>query len=312
MYNHKTQEYGEFLKYTFYNDETGNSFSISPEYGACLLDVAFGGRTMIDGPQTIEESLKNEWCKSAFLFPFPNRLKSGKYNFEGKSYQFPINEPATNNTLHGFGANQIFKLISLDCNENWTEILCRHKNPGTNPSYPFAFSFDIKMRISEPASFVIELMLKNESQQKIPVGLGWHPYFNCFDKVDQIFLQMPECEIVDVDEVAIPTKERFDYEYFNEKRQIGNVALDNAFEIKNQKGRAEVVLFSNAEKLIYWQETGLKKFNFLQIFTPPNRKSIAIEPMTCNIDAFNNGDGLIVLNPGEHISGRFGFSFQAG
>jgi aldose 1-epimerase len=310
MYNYKSEEFGKFLKYSFYNDKTGNTFSVVPECGACLLDVFFEGLSIIDGCQTIEELLKNDWYKSAFLFPFPNRLKNGKYNFAGKLYQFPINDIVNNNSIHGFGPNQVFKIVSIKCDENGAEIHCRHENQGVNPAYPFPFYFEVKMRISEPDSFTIELTFKNESQQITPVGLGWHPYFHCFDKVDLVFMQMPDCQFVEVDESAISTGERSDYEYFKNKRQIENVVLDNSFELKNQKDRVEVVLFSNKGKLTYWQETGFRKFNFLQIFTPLHRHSIAIEPMTCNIDAFNNGEGLIVLQPGEQFSGQFGFTFQ--
>ena len=38
-----------------------------------------------------------------------------------------------------------------------------------------------------------------------------------------------------------------------------------------------------------------KHFPFFQVFTPPHRESIALEPMTCNVDAFNNGQGLVSL-----------------
>ncbi|MCB0643138.1 MAG: hypothetical protein KDC44_15925, partial [Phaeodactylibacter sp.] len=48
------------------------------------------------------------------------------------------------------------------------------------------------------------------------------------------------------------------------------------------------------------------KYNFLQVFTPDHRQSIAIEPMTCNVDAFNNREGLIVLKPGEAHAASFG------
>jgi aldose 1-epimerase len=311
MYKYKTEKFGKFLKYTFYNNKTESSFSIVPECGASVLHVIFDGVSIIDGYQTIEELLKNDWYKSTFLFPFPNRLKNGKYNFEGKSYQFPINDTANNHAIHGFATNQIFKIVSINCDEKEAEIHCRHQSSGSNPAYPFAFRFDVKMRISESDSFTIELTFKNESQQKIPVGLGWHPYFHCFGKVNHVFMQMPGCQFVEVNKSAIPTNERSAYEYFKNKHQIRNVALDNAFEISEQKNRAEVLLFSKFGKLTYWQETGFRKFNFLQIFTPSHRKSIAIEPMTCNIDAFNNGDGLIVLNPDEHFSGQFGFTFQA-
>jgi aldose 1-epimerase len=46
------------------------------------------------------------------------------------------------------------------------------------------------------------------------------------------------------------------------------------------------------------------------IFTPPdeNRDCIAIEPMSCNTNAFNNGDGLTILEPGEKFKGKYGVS----
>jgi aldose 1-epimerase len=37
----------------------------------------------------------------------------------------------------------------------------------------------------------------------------------------------------------------------------------------------------------------------LQIYTPEDRKSIAIENLSSAPDAFNNGMGLLVLEPGE-------------
>jgi len=47
---------------------------------------------------------------------------------------------------------------------------------------------------------------------------------------------------------------------------------------------------------------GYREYNYLQVFIPPDRMSIAIEPMTCNANAFNNKDGLITLSPGEVLT----------
>ena len=309
MYHCKSEEFGGFVKYSFYNEQTQNCFSITPEQGACLLDVTMSGQAIIDGYQTAEDLLKNNWFKSNFLFPFPNRLKKGIYKHNAKSYQFPLNDAGTDNNVHGFGVHQPFEIISSDCLNTRTELLCRHTNQGKDPAYPFAFSINVKLSISDPNDFEIEMTFKNESQQEIPVGLGWHPYFNCFDQLDNVILQLPDCQFIEVDEQALPSGQRFDYEYFKSKRKFGRVELDNAFEITDQKGRAEIRLFSEKGQLTVWQETGPGKFNFMQIFTPPDRRSIAIEPMTCNINAFNNGEGLVILEPGAQISGRFGFSY---
>jgi aldose 1-epimerase len=35
---------------------------------------------------------------------------------------------------------------------------------------------------------------------------------------------------------------------------------------------------------------------------------VAIEPMTCAPDAFNSGDGLLVLEPGASFTGRCGLT----
>ena len=48
-----------------------------------------------------------------------------------------------------------------------------------------------------------------------------------------------------------------------------------------------------------WQE-GLKGgFMFMVVYIPPTRDCIAIEPMTGNTDAFNSGDGLLILEAGK-------------
>ncbi len=44
----------------------------------------------------------------------------------------------------------------------------------------------------------------------------------------------------------------------------------------------------------------------LQVYILPARNSVAVEPMTCNIDAFNNHDGLIVLEAGQDFKAEYG------
>src|SRR5699024_12871733 len=40
------------------------------------------------------------------------------------------------------------------------------------------------------------------------------------------------------------------------------------------------------------------------------RTSVAVEPMTCAVDAFNSGDHLITLAPGEEFTGRWGIAVR--
>jgi aldose 1-epimerase len=40
-----------------------------------------------------------------------------------------------------------------------------------------------------------------------------------------------------------------------------------------------------------------RSYPYLQVYTPPHRRSIAIENLSAAPDAFNNGIGLISLGP---------------
>jgi aldose 1-epimerase len=60
---------------------------------------------------------------------------------------------------------------------------------------------------------------------------------------------------------------------------------------------------------VWFEET----FRYLQVFTIEDlpgtgQPGIAVEPMTCAADAFNSGNGLIVLEPGGTWTGAWGIA----
>ena len=81
---------------------------------------------------------------------------------------------------------------------------------------------------------------------------------------------------------------------------------------RDADGRARVRLAGpSAPATTLWMD-GL--FAYVMVFSGDTlaperrRRGLAIEPMTCAPDAFNSGEGLIVLAPGESVSGRWGIS----
>jgi aldose 1-epimerase len=308
MYTHSIEPFGPFEKHTIAN-ESGDAFMVVPAFGANLLDLQLRGISVLEGYQTPEKLIENAWSKNIILFPFPNRIKDGQYTHEGKTYQFPINNVDTGNAIHGFSNNVKMDVTKVETTENEGVLMCTYTHDGSHESYPFRFSFNITF-ILRGSNLDIDMSLTNEDSMTIPVGLGWHPYFRLSEKSDDTFLQMPDCQLVEIDERMIPTGEKLDFTDFNTLTQIKDGFLDNGFYIKNQTQNASVVLSSHIGTLTCWQETGAGKWNFVQVFTPPHRMSIAVEPMTCNVDAFNNKDGLAVLQPNETLQGRFGVRFE--
>jgi len=105
---------------------------------------------------------------------------------------------------------------------------------------------------------------------------------------------------------------------FREPRAIGATKLDNAFTDleRDEDGRARVELQDpvSGRRLTLWVDGS---YTHLMLFTGDprpdvNRRSLAVEPMTCPPNAFRTGDDLIRLEPGESTTGAWGIVSSTG
>ncbi len=312
MYQHHIIPFGAHGRHELHDTASGNLLSIVPAFGGCILDIRLQGHSILDGYKDATEMGINRWAKNLLLFPFPNRLKDGRYQWDGQDYQFPINDGPTGNALHGFPPDeQAMEVTEVVTETDSASIRCTYRYDARFDSYPFPFTFDFELRISNPGSAMFTFKVRNDDRYSIPFGMGWHPYFQLSDTIDELRLELPPCEMVGVNQAMIPTGRRYEYTTFTQARRIGAEVIDNCFALQQQSGQVQFMLSGAKGELQYWQEAGEGKFGFFQLFTPPHRRSLAIEPMSCNIDALNNGEGLLVLEPGQELSARFGFSFEA-
>ncbi len=311
MYQHTKSPFGKYEKHILSDEAAGNRLELVPGFGACILDIQLDGQSILDGYESPEEMAINRWAKNVFLFPFPNRLKQGVYEWEGQAYQFPINDGQTGNALHGFGMDKPMEVSEVDTGKDEARIKCRYHYEGQFDSYPFPFQLEATISLGAPASVKIEMQVQNTGKGPIPFGMGWHPYFQLSEEAGQVLLQLPPCNMIGVDQVMIPTGKRYEYTTFTQPRRITSEVLDNCFALRQKEGEVQLLLRGDKGELRYWQEVGEGKFGYLQLFTPPHRQSLAVEPMSCNIDAFNNEEGLLKLQAGERAAASFGFSFEA-
>lgn len=309
MYQHHATSFGKYEKHSLADAAAGNRLELAPGFGSCVLNIELQGQPVLDGYDTAAEMSINRWAKNVLLFPFPNRLFEGRYRWEGKEYEFPVNDGQTGNALHGFGMDKPMEVAAVNTGETEAAIRCACHYDGSLEYYPFPFTFEANFRITGPALVEISLEAYNTGPGPMPFGMGWHSYFQLSEKVDDMIMQLPPCDMIGVDQVMIPTGKRYEYTTFTQPRRIGAEVLDNCFAIRQREGRIGIMLRGARGELQYWQEVGRGKFGFLQLFTPFHRRSLALEPMSCNIDAFNNGEGLIRLAPGEKAMARLGFSF---
>lgn len=311
MFKYQLVPFGKYEKHIFQHSSGKALFSIVPGCGACMTDLVLQGKPILDGCKTPVEASVNNWGKSSMLFPFPNRLREGRYEWGGEILEFPVNDPATGTALHGLGMDKPIELIGYELGENDATAVCQFQSKGEFPYYPFPFTFTAVFKIEYPGQLTMTLAFRNDGDRALPAGLGWHPYFHLgCEQIKDIELRLPACQLVGIDAAMIPTGKRYAYDDFAVLSKIGTTVLDNCFALNAEAGFAETLIRSESHQLRFWQETGPGKYNFIQVFTPAHRGSIAIEPMTCNIDAFNNREGLAVIEPGTEIRAKFGMDLS--
>lgn len=305
MYNKVKSYVNDYEVLTYKNIHSGNSFSIVPAFGALLTSIVIGAQELLDGPENAELG-KNPGFKGALLAPFANRVNHGAYSFLGETYNLPINEKARDHAIHGFIYRQKFELIKDSVTSDHVLIELKSSYIGEKPGYPFPFDSYFKVKFDEKEGLTCSLRFINTGKTDLPIVAGWHPYYMLRAPVDRLLLKLPSGRIIEVDERMIPTGRMMKYDTFSQLKPVGRKSFDNIFKLEQADGEA-IIILSNPENdttIEAWQETEL--FKYWVIYTPPGRKSIAIEPMTGNIDAFNNREGLIIIKPGNEVSGRFG------
>ena len=300
------ETFGQFTEYVLTNPETGEALYVIPEYGGIIRKMTLQKEghfhVIIDCGDTDEQILGDNLAyPSAHLFPWANRVRDGKYAFQGIHYQLPINEMPLNNAIHGLVAFEAFEVIQAETNEEEAILTIKYVYEGKEKNYPFPFDLEIKHTFSSDEGLLMTYTIKNTGKTDMPMVLGWHPYFKIDDEnADDWQISIPTRSKYLSDEQMIPkAQEAID---LKEMTAIGDSQLDNVFRVESAV-RSTIQLFSPTKKMTLnvWQDAQKGQFQYSVVYIPSTRDSIAIEPMTGNTDAFNSGDGLIILESGNSL-----------
>lgn len=268
------------------------------------LCVAGAAHEVIAGLADRAALIDDHLYRGVPIFPVINRLDGGRYTHLGSRYQLPINEPERDNALHGF-LTELVPQVEVAEGATSSECTLTYHYRGQYAGYPFPADVQFHFVLHDDASLELSMSVTNMHDQPIPVGIGWHPYFTLGGDVDRLALQLPQVKRVLVDERLLPTGEHAEFQAFSQPQRIGKTELDTCFAIQEIPGdaTARTTLWSEEldRGLEVWQHTGTHGLNFLQLCTAPDRQSIAIEPVSCGINAFNTGEGLIELAPRQQI-----------
>ena len=293
-----------FDKVLLRDDIAGTLAEIIPSCGAILhsFSVLQNGKAVnvIDSYESADDFQKNVTSKGFLgckLSPFVCRVNKGEYHFGENDYRitkFYLNRSA----LHGELFDVKFVLTNQVATDTRAFVTMKYEYRRNDPGYPFNYDCTIIYELENDNKLNVVTRVDNKDVGLIPIQDGWHPYFTLGEKIDDLMLEFQSKELVEFDDTLIPTGKLLRYEKFGSIQKLGNESLDNCFVLNFAECQPMCVLRNNTAKIEVQIMPG-DSYPYLQIYTPPHRKSIAIENISSLPDGFNNGIGLKILSPGE-------------
>ena len=292
------QPHFDFKNIRITNNDTKAYIDILSKGGLLNSWVQPNGSTpldVIDGNDLSKGwvNFESNGFKSAKMNPFCCRLNYGKYEIDTSSYKiekFYLQKHA----IHGLLYDAEFEVDNTELNDQCAIVYLSYQYQKKDAGYPFDYQIKIKWTFWMDHKIVVETEITNNENFDIPMVDGWHPYFKIAESIDDCTLQFMNKGLLEYDTELIPTNVILPNHDFENGKLLKEINLDNGF--LADPNNPSCVLENTKYKVVITPD---HNYPYLQIYTPPHRKSIAIENLSGAPDCFNNKMGLHIMQPHE-------------
>lgn len=261
---------------------------------------------------------------NGILLPFANRIANGTYTFDGRKYEV---EP----TSHGFLIGRKMQVVSERQEADFAAVTLAYSfnDASDEQSAPIGYPFQLSVELTytlDVHGLSITTVAKNRAEEggPLPFYMGTHPYFIVQD-LSQSSVVFDPCSAwnrIEVDENLIPTTNTFPFNGFRGKPIGGSyekpTKWDDGFKAMASSAECPVLQTeiydpSSRDSSVIWMNS--PEFKWLQVFTggtPKMGQVVAVEPMSGETNAFNNGQAVeLLLQARERWQGTFGYRLAA-
>jgi aldose 1-epimerase len=254
------------------------------------------------------------------LFPFPNRIREGRFHWQDRDYQLPLNESSGLHAIHGFVASRAFRVVGQGANDQAAfltgEFVGSRDGRDVHGLWPADYRLRLTVRLSK-RKLRLETHIDNPDKVPLPFGIGFHPYFRLpmIGNTPDGFVEAPARSYWELQE-HLPTGKKLPIDPnrdINEPRLVSTLDVDDVFtDLEGPTVPDNLRYLGSVRKTpteVRMRLSASPSFRELVVFTPPHRQAICLEPYTCTTDALNLQEqrqidaGLLVLEPGSKWSG---------
>ncbi|MGB0100970.1 MAG: aldose 1-epimerase family protein [Nocardioides sp.] len=289
-----------------YEISGGGYRAVVTEGGAALRVLEHRGRGLIDG---FGEDEVASGGRGQLLMPWPNRIGDGTYSFGGREHRLPLTEPDLRNASHGLA-----RWVAWSLEEHTDHSVSLTYRLMAQSGYPWTLDLRVVYDLSADGLTVTQ-SATNLADAPAPYASGAHPYLALgAGPIDGWELTLPADTRSIVDERLLPVGREdvsgtaYD---FRIARPVKEVGFNDAFTdlARDADETATVVLTDPAtgEGVALWVDG---QHPWLQVFSADDapgtaRRSLAVEPMTAQADAFRSGEDLVTLAPAGEDNDEF-------
>lgn len=239
----------------------------------------------------------------------PGRIRKGKFQFEGTSYQFDQNT-AGDNHIHGLHRTQSWCVSDIEEDEDGcavtTEFLTED-DPHWMEQFPIPLKFEMTFRLQD-ARLSQTLKVTNLGDHRIPFGIGYHTWFMIDGEPERWNLKLPVNSIYELNDELLPSGNLIplgDLDSLNSGINLQGTNFDTALRIGDKQPVEALLLRDDGYGLRYTTDENL--FRHWVLYTKgPADQFLCIEPYTWLPDAPNVSDdpsftGLLKVEPGQSL-----------
>lgn len=268
---------------------------VVPSIGNNAYSMKVKGQEIFWSPyQTLTElKAKPTLMGTPFLAPWANRIEGAA--FWANEHQFWFNPHLGNirpdgnkNPIHGLLLfTDRWKVVDSHADAGSATVRSRlefYRDPAWMAQFPFAHAIEMTYRLKDGALEVVT-EIENLSSEKMPVAIGFHPYYKLPGERDSWSVHIPAKEHVQLSKTLIPTGERTPVSS-PDPFPLKGTQQDDVYTslVRDGSGNADFWVTNGKQKLTF---AFGPKYQVGVVYAPPGRDFICFEPMAAITDAFN-------------------------
>jgi galactose mutarotase-like enzyme len=273
-----------------------------PELNMLGTSLALGGEEFLSVPGGIRAYQGGHTTGLPLLAPWANRLGGLRYRCGGVRVDLeglPLHVDGNGLPIHGtMSAREAWEIVSLSTRGRSARLHARfdYGRPDLLAAFPFPHRIETVAEV-DGRSLTITTALTPAGRRSVPVSFGYHPYFRLPHRRRSDWrLRLPERLHLELDERGIPTGVQIAARA--EAEPIGARTFDDLFELG---ARRTLSIETDERRLSVEYGSG---YRYAQVFAPPGRSFVCLEPMTAPTNALGSG-GCRLVTPGETFTARF-------